>query len=215
CRRGWWSSWGILCVVRREMEQATRPGRPRARSVGRHLACGKPRRRCGRGAPHPGALATPRSRGSLHGGRRSLFRDGRNGIHECHAVSQSATRRPQRPSGPALRGFGSREGGTNGAFGGGCRRRRATDESASEAGWSERVRAARARGSGRTSAEHATRARVERARPRSHGTEGAGGRARSQPPRSGFGHLRLAPRRSDGRRGARTRDPLAHRVARR
>jgi hypothetical protein len=86
---------------------------------------------------------------------RPLFRDGRMASIECHAVNQSATRRPQRPSGPALRGFGSREGGTNGVFGGGCRPRRATDESASEAGWSERVRAARARGSERTSAEHA------------------------------------------------------------
>ena len=60
----------------------------------------------------------------------------------CHAVNQSAPRRPQRPSGPALRGFGSREGGTSGAFGGGCQPRRATDVSASETWWSERVRAA-------------------------------------------------------------------------
>ena len=64
-----------------------------------------------------------------------------------------APRRPQRPSGPALRGFGSREGGTNRVFGGGCQPRRATDVSASETWWSERVRAARARGRERTSAE--------------------------------------------------------------
>ncbi|MEY4534441.1 MAG: hypothetical protein RLZZ246_759, partial [Planctomycetota bacterium] len=109
-----------------------------------------------------------------------LHRHTRRDVPRAH---QHAPRRPQRPSGPALRGFGSREGGTNRVFGGGCRPRRATDESASEAGWSERVRAAtgpreredergaasRARGSGRTSAERTPRARVERARPRSQG----------------------------------------------
>ena len=78
---------------------------------------------------------------------------------DCQAVNQSATRRPQRPSGPALRGFGSREGGTSSAFGGGCQPRRATDVSASETWWSERVRAARGRGRERT-------ARSEHLRPR-------------------------------------------------
>ena len=61
---------------------------------------------------------------------------------DCHAATNAATRRPKRPSGPALRGFGSREGGANDAFGGGCQPRRATDVSASETWWSERVRAA-------------------------------------------------------------------------
>jgi hypothetical protein len=62
-------------------------------------------------------------------------------LNATRSINQRRAR-PQRPSGPALRGFGSREGGTNRVFGGGCRPRRATDESASEAGWSERVRAA-------------------------------------------------------------------------
>ena len=149
---------------------------------------------------------------ALRGMPRPLFRDGRLASTACHAVNQSAPRRPQRPSGPALRGFGSREGGTNGVFGGGCRPRRATDESASEAGWSERVRAARARGSERTCAERTPRARVERARPRSHGPEGARGRARgahSRPKERGKGAEHApAPtppdRRSGTIRGGRT-----------
>jgi hypothetical protein len=96
----------------------------------------------------------------------------------CHAVNPSATRRPQRPSGPALRGFGSREGGTNGVFGGGCRPRRATDESASEAGWSERVRAAR--GPRAREDECGAPARPGGASASAQpGPEGAGGRARS------------------------------------
>ena len=81
-----------------------------------------------------------------------------------HAVSNDSTRRPQRPSGPVLRGFGSREGGTNSVFGGGCQPRRATDVSASETWWSERVRAAWARGRERTSAQQL------------RAPEGAGGR---------------------------------------
>jgi hypothetical protein len=120
---------------------------------------------------------------ALRGMPRPHFRDGRMASTECHAVSPPATRRPQRPSGPALRGFGSREGGTNRVFGGGCPPRRATDESASEAGWSERVRAAmgpreqedergahtRARGSGE-------RARNTHPRPETDGAERPGGR---------------------------------------
>jgi hypothetical protein len=92
-----------------------------------------------------------------------------NARSELSRGHQHATRRPQRPSGPALRGFGSREGGTNGVFGGGCQPRRATDVSASETWWSERVRAAMGPRERKDERGAHTRALVERARPRSQG----------------------------------------------
>ncbi|MEY4104531.1 MAG: hypothetical protein RL461_1733, partial [Planctomycetota bacterium] len=161
CSCGRRSLWGVGMPRSRETVVRLQPSLPLGR---RHASFAQTVLACS----ETGASVTPRSLTAaarqlssqaaelaLRGMPRPLFRDGRMASTECHAVNQSATRRPQRPSGPALRGFGSREGGTNGAFGGGCRPRRATDESASEAGWSERVRAARARGSGRTRAEHA------------------------------------------------------------
>jgi hypothetical protein len=126
-------------------------------------------------------------------------------LNATRSINQRRAR-PQRPSGPALRGFGSREGGTNSAFGGGCQPRRATDVSASETWWSERVRAARARGRERTSAERACapwwseRVRAARARgrertARSNHSRPSGASASAQPGPEGAG----------GRRGATTR----------
>ena len=129
---------GTACLVRSDSPRLLRNWRV-CHPVFTHHCCA------------PAFLAGCGTRSARHAA--PLFRDGRLASTDCHAVNHAATRRPQRPSGPALRGFGSREGGTNRVFGGGCQPRRATDVSASETWWSERVRAARARGRERTSAE--------------------------------------------------------------